>query len=155
MIDRLELQHKDVIFKNFRGEVRKFNQRGDRVFSVVIDDLDEAEQILAEGWYLRPLKSEEGEVEAYHLQCKINLNSPKPPRIYQLRTESQKNPLMLETPSMIDFLDKVEIDWVDVILNPYNWSVGGKTGISAYVKSMYVQLELSDLDHKYLNQFEE
>ena len=57
---------------------------GRLTFSVIIEDLDHAEQLLAEGWALKPLTDDDGQVEVYHLPIKANFASPYPPRVYRV-----------------------------------------------------------------------
>jgi hypothetical protein len=145
--DILHLQDKKVLFCNFRGEPGTYNERGDRTFSVVIDDLDEAEQLLADGWALKPLRNEEDEVDAYHLPIKVNFNSRRPPRIYKASLElGQRLMLNEQTIAMLDYLP---IDYVDVDVNPSVWNVRGETGIKAYCQAMYVIVEETPLDARY------
>ena len=80
-MERLRLEGARIIFKNFRGEKGPYNESGVRTFSVVIDDLNYGEQLIAEGWALKPLRNEDGEIDAYQLPVKINYASRQPPRI--------------------------------------------------------------------------
>jgi hypothetical protein len=59
--------------------------------------------------------------------------------------------------------DTVEqLDWIDVatdektgapkcdlIVRPYTWEVSGRSGIKAYLQSLYVTIEEDDLERKY------
>ena len=38
---------------------------------------------------------------------------------------------------------------MDLTLNPYAWEVNGKTGVKAYLKSIFVTIVEDDLDRKY------
>ena len=144
---RLHLEGYKVLFPNFRGEKGTYNERGDRTFSVLIEDLDEAEALLAENWALKPLKNEEGEVDAYHLPVKINFNSRRPPRIWKVSLEQKKKIQLTER--TIEMLDYLTIDYIDIDLNPYEWSVRDQFGVKAYCQAMYVVIEETELDRKY------
>lgn len=148
-MERLRLEGVNVIFKNFRGQKGPYNETGVRTFSVVIDDLEEGAQLLNEGWALKPLKNEDGEIDAYHLPVKINYASRQPPRIYKVSIVTQGQlPLDERTIDMLDFLP---IDYADIIVNPYHWEVRGETGIKAYCQTMYVVIEENELDIKWAN----
>lgn len=148
-MERLRLEGVNVIFKNFRGEKGIYNEEGVRTFSVVIDDLKYGAQLLDEGWALKPLKNEDGEIDAYHLPVKINYASRQPPRIYKVSMVSKAQlPLDERT---IDMLDYLPIDYADIIVNPYQWEVRGDTGIKAYCQTMYAVIEENELDIKWAN----
>jgi hypothetical protein len=49
----------------------------------------------------------------------------------------------------IEMLDWVDIKTADVILNPYVWVVGDKTGIKAYLQTLYITIVEDPLDLKY------
>lgn len=148
-MERLRLEDVKIIFKNFRGEKTPYNERGSRTFSVVIDDVGFAKDLINFGWALKPLKNEDGDVDAYHLPVKVNYASRQPPRIYKISmTTHGQLPL---TESTIDMLDYLPIDYVDIIVNPYEWEVRGETGIKAYCQTMYVVIEENELDVKWAN----
>lgn len=147
MMQRLKLEGVRILFKNFRGEKSQFNSDGARQFSVVIDDIEEAERYIDLGWALKPLKNEEGDISAYHLPVKINYSGFSLPRIYKVSMPSG-NQLLLEE-STISMLDYLLIDYVDIIVNPYEWAVRGERGVKAYCQTMYVVIADNDLDTKW------
>ena len=148
-MERLRLEDVKVIFKNFRGVKGPYNEAGVRTFSIVVDDLELAKDLANEGWALKPLKNEDGDIDAWHLPVKINYDSRQPPRIYKVSLTTQGQlPLDERT---IDMLDYLPIDYADIIVNPYAWEVRGETGIKAYCHTMYVVIEENELDIKWAN----
>lgn len=134
-----------IIFKNFAGEQTQYNRAGDRNFCVVIEDLDVAQKMRDDGWnikYLPPL-DEDGEETAY-LPVAVSFAN-QPPTIVLL---SSRGRTQLDE-STISTLDHADIENVDLIVNPYNWEVNGKSGVKAYVKSMYVTIHEDALARKY------
>ncbi len=151
-MERLQLEGVEIIFKNFRGAEGTYNAEGARGFSVLIDNLEKAQELLAEGWALKPLKNEDGDIEAYHLPVKVNYGGKFPPRIYKI-TPSTKKKLSLEEPT-VGMLDYVPIEYVDLVVNPYQWEVRGETGVKAYLQSLFAMIHEDELDIKWA-EFEE
>jgi len=146
---RLKLEGMRVIFKNFRGEKGTYNSEGDRSFSLVFDNTVVGEEIGHMGWAVKPLRNEEGEIETYHLPVKVNYGGRMPPRIYKVSVSGAGQVLLEErTISMLDYLP---IEYVDVILHPYEWEVRGESGVKAYCGTMYVVIEENELDLKWAN----
>lgn len=134
-----------IIFRNFAGEQSQYNRAGDRNFCVVIEDLEVAKRLQDDGWNIkfRPPLDEGGEETAY-LPVAVSYSN-QPPNIVML-TSRGRTRLDEET---VDILDYAEIENVDLIVNPYNWEVNGKSGVKAYVKSMYVTIREDPLQAKY------
>lgn len=150
-MERLTLEGVRIIHVNFRGEERQYNPPGSRVFSVLIEDLDTANELLTAGWNLKPLYNpdESDEVSAFFLPVKINYESNFPPRIYKVTRSTGQSLLLNE--DTIDMLDYLSIEYVDVILNPYRWTVREDSGVKAYVQTMYVVIDENALDLKWAN----
>jgi len=148
--DTLELEGAPILFKNFSAGPTKFNpQGGDVTFSILIEDLDQAEALLADEWALKPLmdRDEEDTVNAYHLPVKINFESPFPPRIYRVSEAHLARIAM--TRDTIHILDSLRVLFCDIVVNKYRWSVGGKSGVKAYLDLGYFIIEETDLDRKW------
>lgn len=134
-----------IIFRNFKGAEGQFNREGDRNFAIVLDDDRRVEKLAKDGWNIKYLKArEEGDDEQPYLPVSVNFKG-KPPHCVMIssrgRTELREDE--------IEVLDWVDIRTVDLIVRPYDWSVNGKTGTKAYLKSIFITIEEDALDLKY------
>lgn len=134
-----------IIFRNFAGNEGPMNAAGDRNFCVVLTDPDVAEQMAADGWLVKQGKeSPDGDVRDPYLQVKVSYKG-RPPKVVMItsrgRTELGEDE--------IEVLDWSQFKNVDMIIRPYKWTVGAKSGIKAYLKSMFVTIEEDELDLKY------
>ena len=134
-----------IIFRNFAGEQSQYNRAGDRNFCVVIEDKEVAEKMQADGWNIKHLPPlDDGGEETAYLPVAVSYSNV-PPTIVMLSSRGRTH---LDE-ATIDILDYAEIEKVDLIVNPYNWEVNGKSGVKAYVKSMYITIREDALAKKY------
>jgi len=134
-----------VIFKNFAGKPGPFNAEGDRNFALCLDDPKEAKELEKEGWNVKYLDPrEDGDAAQAYLPCSVSFKN-YPPKIYMITSRGRT----LLGEHEVELLDYADYETVDVIVRPYEWVISGKTGIKAYVKSMYVTIQEDDLDMKY------
>lgn len=136
-----------IVFRNFSGKEGQYNREGDRNFAVLLDD-NVANTMAEDGWNVKWLKpredAEEGEEDQAYLQVSVNFKG-RPPRIVMITSRGRTN---LDENS-IEMLDWADIQNVDLIVRPYEWNVNGKTGIKAYLQSIYVTIEEDALEQKY------
>jgi hypothetical protein len=145
--DNIIMENARIGFRNFSGAEGKFNPAGRRNFCVFLDDSKLVHNLENDGWnikYLKP-REEEDESQAY-LQVSVAYTNI-PPKIV-LVTSRGKTILDEDT---IDMLDWVELKNVDIIINPYNWDVNGKSGVKAYAKSVYITIMEDVFEQKYLD----
>lgn len=140
-----------IIFRNFAGKEGQYNREGDRNFAVLLDD-SIANAMAEDGWnvkWLKPREDEEDETQQGYLQVSVNFKG-RPPRIVLITSRGRTN-LDEHTVEMLDWAD---IKNVDLIVRPYEWIVNNKSGIKAYLQSIYVTIEEDALELKYaeLNQ---
>lgn len=137
-----------LVFRNFTGKEGQYNREGDRNFGVILPN-DVAEAMAADGWnvkHLQPREDDEEETDPTPwLPVKVGYGKGRPPKI-MLVTERGRTALDEQT---VDTLDWADIKNVDLIVRPYHYEVNGRTGISAYVQSMYVTIEEDALERKY------
>ena len=144
-VNNINIEGAIVIWKNFSGERDKFNP-GKRGFSVVIDDAVMADELRNEGWNVKDRPLQEGadpSEQEWTLPVKLNMN-----RYTQvwLIVGNHKTLLDENTVAQLDFVDFVNCD---ISIRPYEWEMRGRTGITAYVDSMYVTIRENKFAEKY------
>jgi hypothetical protein len=135
-----------IIFRNFAGKEGQYNREGDRNFAVLLDE-KVAQEMAEDGWnvkMLQPRTEEEGESPQAYLPVSVNFKG-RPPRIVLITSRGRTN----ITEHEVEMLDWVDILNVDLIVRPYEWTVNDKSGIKAYLQSLYMTIEEDPLEAKY------
>lgn len=144
----LSLENVRIGFRNFEGREGKFNKAGDRSFAVFLDRRT-AEELAEEGWNVKFPQASNGvdpdadERDPY-LIVSVSFNF-YPPNVFLI---SNDHPTKL-TEDEVAMLDWAEIENVDLVLRPYEWSVNRNSGIKAYLKSGYFTIVSDRFAHKY------
>lgn len=134
-----------IVFRNFAGREGQFNREGDRNFSVLLDDDKLVKDLEADGWNVKYLKArEEGDTEQPYLQVSVNFDG-RPPRVTMITSRGRTNLGERE----VEMLDWADIRTCDLIVRPYHWNVNGRSGIKAYLQSIFVTIEEDELELKY------
>ena len=144
-VNNINIEGSTIIWKNFSGERDRFNP-GKRGFSVVIDDAVMADELRQEGWNIKERPLQEGadpSEQEWTLPVKLNMN-----RYTQVWLIVGNHKTLLDENTVAQ-LDVVDIIDCDISIRPYEWEMSGRTGITAYVDSMYVTIRENKFAEKY------
>lgn len=144
-VNNINIEGANIIWKNFSGERDRFNP-GKRGFSVVIDDTVMADELRQEGWNIKERPLQEGadpSEQEWTLPVKLNMN-----RYTQVWLIVGNHKTLLDENTVAQ-LDVVDIIDCDISIRPYEWEMSGRTGITAYVDSMYVTIRENKFAEKY------
>lgn len=144
-VNNINIEGASIIWKNFSGERDRFNP-GKRGFSVVIDDAVMADELRNEGWNIKERPLQEGadpSEQEWTLPVKLNMN-----RYTQVWLIVGNHKTLLDENTVAQ-LDVVDIIDCDISIRPYEWEMSGRTGITAYVDSMYVTIRENKFAEKY------
>lgn len=153
----LQIDDARIIFRNFRGESSKYNNAGDRNFSLVIPDQELANILTNDknsygvGWNVRvkePLDPED--TPRMHMKVKVKF-SRRGPSIYLVTGNNHKE----LTEDTIGILDDINIASVRMDIRPYDDIVNGKPFRAAYLVSMEVVQDLDRFAAEYEREMDE
>lgn len=148
----------DDLFRiNFAGRVTEMNENGYKQFNLKIYDEELAAKLDADGWNIFHTKESEryGDPVAalpveirYHYEEDLKYLNPKIYKCTARHDGGKPRPVLL-TEDLIPDLEKDEIVNIDLWITPSYWKKNGKSGIKAYVDSMWVTIEEDDIRSKY------
>lgn len=144
-IPNLSVENARIIFRNFAGKESKFNPKGKRNFCLLLDP-ESAQNLSDEGWNVKFLNPRDPDDDPQpYIQVAVAFEN-FPPNVWLI---SGKKKTKLDEDS-VAVLDYAEIQNVDVIVTPYFWELpSGKSGVKAYVKTMYVTIVEDEFQKKY------
>lgn len=137
-----------IIYRNFSGRPTPYKAEGGvRDFCVRIEDPERAQDLIDKGWYIKEYRDREtGEVLFWYLRVTVSYRFT-PPEVYQLVPGTQE--MMFLGEDLIGNLDHADIDYADLTVSASRWEMNGRTGIKAYLQSMYVMPRPSRFSKKY------
>ena len=146
--DILQIDDARIIYRNFAGRGDKYNREGDRNFAVLIPDEKLADELIERGWNvkIKPPR-EDGDTPFMFLPVKIKFND-RGPNVY-LKTGDAQNRLDEES---VSILDNIDIISVDLDIRPYDWSVNGKDGRTAYLQAIRVTQDVDRFADRYASE---
>lgn len=149
-MDKLIMENATIIraMRNFAGRASQFNDEGKRNFGVLLPRAQyDLEKLAADGWnvkFFRPRDDEE-EPDAF---LKVNVKyGVRPPEIVMVTDEGRIQTQLNE--DTVETLDYADISSADLIINPYEWSTRGQSGVTAYLEKAWFTIEEDYLTRKY------
>lgn len=144
---KLTIRDAQIVLRNLAGEPDDYNPKGGkRTFGLLLPD-QLAEEMLADEWNVKYFKAREDDEDQYRqpwlpVEARYDF---RPPRVF-LVTERGKTLLREEE---IGRVDQVDIEKVDLVVTARHWEVNEKSGVKAYLTSMYVTINEDELDREY------
>ena len=134
-----------LIYRNFRGEARMYNNEGDRNFNLLLNE-SEAKAMEEAGFRVKVRPSTDLYDEPRRtMVVKVGYKF-RPPKIIVI---SGRNRYEL-TEETVGELDYADIEHVDLTVRPSYWRrPDGQSGVTAYLNSMYVTLVEDPYAEKY------
>lgn len=148
-IDNISIENAKFIFAtNFSGTQKEFNREGDRNFNVIIPE-ELVPSLERDGWLVKATKPRtENDIIEHYMPVAVKYPVSYPqlwPKIYMI---TRKNKVLLDERT-VGALDNSDIKNVDLVIRPHQYSVNGKEGIKAFVKTMYVTIQEDAFADKY------
>ena len=149
-INKIVMENARLIFRNFEGREGDYNRKGDRNFGLVIEDNELVEQLIEDGWNVKtfiPKNNDNYDDEPEEVKwLPVTVRYDNVPPKVVLLTRRKKTKLDEENINTIDYAN---IEKVDLTVTPYEWTVNGKSGIKAYLQTMYVKIVEDEFADKY------
>lgn len=133
-------------FRNFSGKEGQFNPEGFRNFCVFLDT-ELAHQLEADQWNVKWLQPrDEGDDPQAYLQVSVRFDRV-PPKVVLVSSNGQT----MLTEETIGTLDWADLETIDLVITPYEWEMGAKRGVKAYVQIMYAKIVEDEFEKKWAN----
>lgn len=145
-----DVDGRNMRFRNFEGKAGKFNVEGDRNFCILLNP-EVADEMTKDGFNVRYLNPrDEGDEPVPYVQVKLKYydrsgNRLRPPKIVQV---TKRGKTELDEDSVRN-LDWAEIEKFDIAINPREYNVQGRSGLTAYLKTLYVTIREDDFEDRY------
>jgi len=151
--DNITIENAKIVLRNFSGAADSFNPTpGNRTFCVLLD-YDTARAMEEDGWNVSQFRKREdddpNDPPQDFLKVKVSYKVRKPVIVVITKNTAGKLVRRNYGEDLVDLLDAVDITNCDLMISPYKWDVNGKSGIKAYLDSMYVSINTNALEQKY------
>ena len=149
-----DIDGRDLMYKNFEGRAGTYNNEGDRNFCLRLNE-DEFRQLQEAGYTsLKEKTRTDSDGEEYtirYIPVKVNFNSKRPPQINKI-TKRGLVPLDEDTVKILDWADILS---ASVSISPYDWTRPDRSGRSAYLQELLVEIDDDTFASRYMNEHDE
>lgn len=148
MLEPVNIESASIGFRNFEGREGMYNKKGERSFAVFLDK-ELAETLAQAGWNIKFPKDDEKidpDQDGRNPYMIVSVGFDFYPANVFLISNGKPTKLGEEEVAMLDW---AEIQNVDLVLRPYEWSVNRNSGIKAYLKSGYFTIVADIFAQKY------
>jgi hypothetical protein len=140
------LENGMIAYRNFSGRPTEYKPEGGiRTVTFVIPD-EWADDLRNDGWKIRYEEKKERFLLEATVLYRTKDGRPKDPKVFIVRDD---NKLIHMTEETVGELDSADIVSVDAVIGPSRYNFGGKTGIKAYVNSLYIKIRENPIERKY------
>lgn len=150
-VDNLNIEGGEIAYSNFAGRISDYNENGNRTVTFVIHN-DIAKKLIEDGWRVRrqEFPNDPDRPPRYLLEATMTFRTkdgrPKDPKIFIVRDD---NSFVHVTEETVGTLDAADIISADAVIGPWYWERNGKSGIKAYINSLYIKVKENPIDAKY------
>lgn len=144
-LSNIVLSDTRIFFRNFRGEIDKFNKTGARSFCCEVP-VDLAKELSRDGINIKFSKDTTGmpDPDRPYIKVKVRYDI-KPPSIFMIVGKK----MTLLTEDALGVLDNADIERADLIVEPVYYDVNGNTGYSTYIKKAYITIQQDEFADRY------
>ena len=144
LLSSVTIENAEINFRNFEGIEGDMNRAGDRNFAVFMDP-ELGTKLDADGWNVRYTKiREEGDIPVPYMKVKVKFGD-YPPQITLISSEGRT----ILSEDEVHILDIINIKTVDMVITPYCWTMNNTSGVTAYLRKMFITMDEDALDLKY------
>lgn len=144
-LDNIVLSDTRIFFRNFSGNVSRYNRTGARTFACELP-VEFAGQLASDGVNVKYSKDADGfpDPERPFISVKVRYDI-KPPKIFLV----EGNTKTLLSEDTVGVLDSSDIVRADLVISPVYYDVNGNTGFSNYLKTAYITIEADEFAARY------
>lgn len=156
MAQQIKIPNCKIVFRNLEGRPTEWNKKGGkRDFAVVLDNYSDVETLINMGFPIKYFnKKNDTDPDVPYLRVKVNYRYDDDgklisPHVYLIENGVKVLLNKHQGQNNVCEVDRGNIDYCDIIINPFYSNVNGQSFLSAYLDSMWVNLVDNEFEQKY------